>query len=296
MLTRAEAMAPSTFVVSVTPFTEDGALDEEMLRAHFRRLAAARIGVYVGGSGSGEGLTLSHDETFRLYRIAHEELNGRVPVRAMGFEPNTAGQMVELARIAREAKLEAMQVYSVVAAGATAQELEQYFSDVLSVIRIPAVISIHHAVGYTVPVETLGRIVERYEHVVGINCTRADIRLLDRVGSSVAVHVADASQILSNLALGGHGFLSNIANIVPELCVSLINCVKAGDLRGAARDYAALVRLDDRIPKQLGIKGIKGAMRMLGMPAGYPRRPRLALTGGEQELVRKFALNFPASG
>lgn len=296
MLTRADAMAPSTFVVSLTPFAENGAFDEEMLRAHFRRLAAARIGVYVGGSGSGEGLTLSHDETFRLYRIAYEELNGRVPVRAMGFEPRTASEMIELARIAGEAKLEAMQVYSIVAPGASAQELEQYFSDVLSVIRIPAVISSHHAVGYAVSAETLGRIVERYERVVGINCTRADVRLLDRVGSSVAVHVADVSQILNNLALGGHGFLSNIANIVPELCVSLINYFKAGDFHRAAQDYAALVRLEDRIPRQLGIKGVKAALRVLGLPAGYPRRPRIALTDDEQELVRKFALNVPASG
>ena len=31
----------STFVISLTPFTEDGALDEAGLRAHLQRLAAS---------------------------------------------------------------------------------------------------------------------------------------------------------------------------------------------------------------------------------------------------------------
>lgn len=293
MLTRAEARVLSTFVVSLTPFTAEGELDEDILRAHLRRLAAAGIGVYVGGSGSGEGLTLSRDETFRLYSIAHQELSGRVPVRGMGIEPRHAGEMIELGRLAKEAQLDAMQVYAVIAPGATAREAEQFFNDVLDEIRMPVVLSIHHVAGYAVPVDVLARIVGRFEHVVGINCTRPDIRLLDLVGTSVAVQVADVSQVLTHLALGGHGFLTQIANLVPELCMSVIKRFRAGDYTGAAADYASLVRLEDRNPKQLGIRGIKAALRMLGLPAGHPRRPRLSLTEEEEELVRKFVRQVP---
>jgi 4-hydroxy-tetrahydrodipicolinate synthase len=51
----------STFVISLTPFTEDGALDDAGLRAHLARLRASGIGVYLAGSGSGEGYTLTRD-------------------------------------------------------------------------------------------------------------------------------------------------------------------------------------------------------------------------------------------
>ena len=62
----------STFVISLTPYTKDGALDERGLRGHLRRLAAAGIGVYLGGSGSGEGYTLTEAERDRVFEIGCE--------------------------------------------------------------------------------------------------------------------------------------------------------------------------------------------------------------------------------
>ena len=84
-----------SYTVSVTPFTEDGAFDEAATRGHLRRMAAAGIGVYLGGGGSGEGYVLSADEARRLLQIGVEELKGKVPVRAMGVEPRTSGEMIE---------------------------------------------------------------------------------------------------------------------------------------------------------------------------------------------------------
>src|SRR5918999_31463 len=102
----------STFVVSLTPFTADEALDEDTLRVHLRRLRATGIGVYLGGSGSGEGYTLTADERQRVLEIGVEELGGRVPVRAMGVEPRSAHEMVELGGVAAAAGVDALQVYS----------------------------------------------------------------------------------------------------------------------------------------------------------------------------------------
>ena len=58
-LAAVEPARASTFVISITPFTEGGAFDEAAIRGHLRRLAAAGIGVYLGGGGSGEGYVLT---------------------------------------------------------------------------------------------------------------------------------------------------------------------------------------------------------------------------------------------
>jgi len=154
---------PSTFVISLTPFTREGALDEAALRGHLRRLAAAGIGVYVGGSGSGEGYTLSPAEVGRVLEIGAEELRGRVPVRAMGVEPRTAAQMIELGRVASAAGLDGMQVYSLdIGHGNRPRpaELERYFSDVLDAVGLDAVVSSHFAAGYFVPLDVVARLLE----------------------------------------------------------------------------------------------------------------------------------------
>src|SRR5260221_216975 len=76
--------AKSTFTVSITPFAPDGSLAIEGLRQHFRRLAAADMGVYILGSGSSEAYSLTDDEIDTILSIAVEELRGVVPLRAMG--------------------------------------------------------------------------------------------------------------------------------------------------------------------------------------------------------------------
>ena len=54
------------------------------IRRHLRRMAAAGVGVYLGGGGSGEGYVLAPEEARRLLAIGVEELKGKVPVRVDG--------------------------------------------------------------------------------------------------------------------------------------------------------------------------------------------------------------------
>ena len=277
---------PSTFVISLTPFTREGALDEAALRGHLRRLAAAGIGVYVGGSGSGEGYTLSPAEVGRVLEIGAEELRGRVPVRAMGVEPRTAAQMIELGRVASAAGLDGMQVYSLdIGHGNRPRpaELERYFSDVLDAVGLDAVVSSHFAAGYFVPLDVVARLLERFPHLVGLNCTNPDItylvRLLEIVDGRADVHVGGPMQALTCLALGGQGYLSSEGNLAPALCVEVVERWAAADLTGSAAAFARVLRLFAATQEAGGIAAAKAALGRLGLPGGWPRPPRLPVEG-----------------
>jgi 4-hydroxy-tetrahydrodipicolinate synthase len=278
--------SPSTFVISLTPFTGDGILDEDGLRRHLRRLRDAGIGVYLGGSGSGEGYTLLPGEVARVLEIGAEELGGRVPARAMGVEPRTSAQMIELARLAQAAGLDGTQIYSLdVGHGNRPRpaELERYFSDVLDAVDLPAVVSSHFAAGYFVPVDVLGRLLDRFGHLVGVNCTNPDltylVRVLEVVDGRADVHVGGPMQALTCLALGGQGFLSSEGNLAPALCVEVIERWAAGDLAGCASSFAAVLRLFTATQEAGGIAAAKAALGRLGLPGGYPRLPRLPAGG-----------------
>jgi 4-hydroxy-tetrahydrodipicolinate synthase len=273
---------PSTYVISLTPFTADGALDEAGLRGHYRRLAAAGIGVYVTGSGSGEGYTLSDVEIRRILEIAKEELQGKAPVRAMGREPRTSAEMIAFGRVVKDVGLDAMQIYSCdVGHGnqPNAREMETYLRDVLEAVDIPAVPSIHQSVGYLYPIELMAKLVSEYRHIVGLNVSTGNIQyiaqIIDAVGDKVEIHTGGPAWALSTLALGGTGYLSSEGNLAPKLCVSLIEHYKAGRYAQAEVAYRQILSLWPITYKYGSMRGTKAALQILGLPGGYPRKPRL---------------------
>ena len=278
-------MRSSTFVISITPFAEGGALDEDAFRHHLHRMAAAGVGVYVGGGGSGEGYTLDEDETRRVVEIAVEELRGVVPVRAMGVEPHSAGEMIRYIRMADAAGIDACQVYSLDQGHGhrpNDDEIETYFTDVLSAVTSPCVISTHQSVGYQVRVPLLTRLVQRFDHVVGINSSHQDhgylARIIDAVGERVTVHVGGPAQALLNLALGGNGYLSSEANLAPHLCASVTKAFDAGDQAHVFSAFGKVVRLSDTLYRNGGIRVTKAVLNSLGLPGGFPRKPQLPVT------------------
>ena len=283
----------SVFVISITPFTEDGTFDEDAFRAHLRRMADGGVGVYVGGGGSGEGYTLDEPETARVVQIAVEELRGRVPVRAMGVEPRMAGDMIRYIQMADSLGVDACQVYSLDQGHGhrpTEDEVEAYFSEILGAVSSPCVISTHQSVGYQVRVPLLQRLVERFDHVIGINSSHQDhgylARIIDAVGDRVTVHVGGPAQGLLNLSLGGQGYLTSEANLAPALCASVVNAFDAGDQATVFSSFGRLVRLSDVLYKHGGIRVTKAVLNSLGLPGGFPRRPQLPVSDQSLATVR----------
>ncbi|MEQ8840325.1 MAG: dihydrodipicolinate synthase family protein [Acidimicrobiales bacterium] len=272
----------STFVISLTPFTEDGRLDEVGFRGHLGRLRDSGIGVYVAGSGSGEGYTLTVDEVRRVMEIAGEELSGHVPVRVMGVEPRTAHEAIALGRMTTEVGLDAMQLYSLDLGHGYSprpEELSTYLHTVLDAVECPVVISTHQSVGYLYPVGLLVDAAREYDQVIGLNVTTGDVgylsRVIDAIDGAVDVHVGGPMHALTALALGAQGYLSSEGNLVPKLCVSLIDAHQRGDADAMARRYARLIRMFRATQAAGGIVGTKAALRALGAPGGWPRAPRL---------------------
>ncbi|TML13734.1 MAG: dihydrodipicolinate synthase family protein [Actinobacteria bacterium] len=294
---------PSVYVISLTPFAEDESLDERAFRAHLQRMKAAGIGVYVGGAGSGEAYTLSPAEMRRVLEIAVEELQGAVPVRAMGVEPRTAKEMITFGKLCAAVGVDAMQVYSldIGHVGRPAgEEIERYLDDVLSSLEVPAVISTHFSVGYFVPVAIMARICDRYDHVIGINCTNPDINYLTQlctiIDERVEIHTGLMTQALGAFAVGASGYLTTEANVVPRLCVEVVERYGAGDLSGMMAAYGRLLRFSDKLLGDGGsIRATKATLSLMGLPGGIPRRPRLPLADAAtterlQQMIDELAL------
>lgn len=272
----------STFVISLTPFTDDGVLDAAALRAHLRRLRASGIGVYLAGSGSGEGYTLDREERRRVLEVGADELAGAVPVRAMGVEPRTAAEVVQLAEDAVAAGVEATQVYSLDLGHGylpTADEQRTYLRTVLDRAPGDLVVSTHQSVGYHYEPSLLDELLADYPHVIGVNVTHRDLvyvaEVVDAVAGRVDVHVGGPRHALGAMALGATGYLSSEGNLAPRLCVELVERIDSDDHDGAALVHRQIMEIHEATQSLGGIVGTKAALRLLGAPGGWPRPPRL---------------------
>jgi 4-hydroxy-tetrahydrodipicolinate synthase len=272
----------SVFAVSITPFDVAGRLDEAGMRKHLQRMVAAGVGVYIGGGGSGEGFVLTAGERRRILEIAAEELRGNVPFRSMGVETRSAEEMIEYLQVAQSVGVDAAQIYSLDPGHGhrpTPDEVRQYLVDVLSATTVPSVLSTHQSVGYRISVETIAHVVDRFDHVVGVNCSHGDLAylaaIIDAVDDRVDVHVGGPLQALTALALGANGFLSSEANLAPRLCSSVISSYDRGADDQLFDAFGKLARLSMALYGNGGIRATKAVLHRLQLPGGYPRKPQL---------------------
>ena len=100
----------SVITISITTFDEQGRLDEDAYRKHMCRLRDGGVSVYVGGSGSGEGYSLTPEENARILAIAVAELKGKVGVYADGVEPRNAREMIAFMRRVEKSNVDAVRI------------------------------------------------------------------------------------------------------------------------------------------------------------------------------------------
>ncbi|HLH72341.1 MAG TPA: dihydrodipicolinate synthase family protein, partial [Chloroflexota bacterium] len=90
----------------VTPFNDDLSLNEKAFQEHVEYLVNSGLHAIVAAGGTGELYSMTPSEISRVYRLAVEATNGRVPVIA-GVGYNTA-LAIELAKDAEKAGADAI--------------------------------------------------------------------------------------------------------------------------------------------------------------------------------------------
>lgn len=272
------------FAFSLTPFDAEGEIDEPILRAHLARMREARVGVYMGSPGGGEGNALTRAELRRIFEIGVEECKGRVPIYASGFEPRTAQEFLAVAHDAAAAGIEAVQVYALDNGHGMVprqRELESYFHEILDELDVPVVISSHHKIGYATSIAMLSRLCDAYPNIFAVNAVQNEaeylVELHDALGDRVHIYSGGTRYAITNLGLGGAGFNSSEANVMPRTAMSVVEAFHSGDIARAVEAHTAMLRISAMFLPLLHAtpRPMKTLLNLLGLPGGNLRRPYL---------------------
>jgi 4-hydroxy-tetrahydrodipicolinate synthase len=263
----------------VTPFVPGSQdLDEQALRAELRYLLETGVhGLTLCGS-TGEGQTLSLEETVRCAEIAVEEARGRVPV-VIGIIRDSTREVIRYGlALTRVRGVDALQITPVHYLFNPGPEgTYAYYEEIGQAVGLPIVI--YNVVPWnTISPETLLWLSE-IPAVIAVKQSGGDIHklaeLLRANRGRLQVLTAVDDLLYPSLALGADGAIAAILTVLPDLAVGLWDAVQRGD-------HAAARALHERmLPVWMAINApdmsarTKAAIELRGRPVGPPRRPLL---------------------
>ena len=225
----------------VTPFTEDGALDEIAFRRLVRWQVLAGIDGIVPCGTTGESQTLSEDERDRLIAATVETVGerpsrGRVAVVA-GTGTNDTAATIRATRRAAALGADAALVVAPYYNRPDGRMLEAHYRAVADEGDLPIVVyNVPSRTGTNVDADTFLRLAE-HSRVVAVKEASGNLEQIARIcrdrPRDVAVLAGDDAWTLPVLAMGGDGVVSVASNEIPGEMVALCAAARAGDWAAA---------------------------------------------------------------
>jgi 4-hydroxy-tetrahydrodipicolinate synthase len=283
-------MFRGSFTALVTPFRQDGSLDEKA----FANLVEWQIGEGTQGlvpvGTTGESPTLSHAEHRRVVEICVETAKGRVPVIA-GAGSNNTSEAIELAQYAEKIGADAVLVVTPYYNKPNQRGLYAHFAAVAKATKLPIVI-------YNIPPrsiidmtpETMGRLAHDFVNIVGVKDATANMtrttQQRDALGEDFNQMSGEDITALGFMAHGGHGCISVTSNVAPRLCSEFQSACLKGDYSTALKLQDKLAPLHQHLFVETNPSPAKYALSLLGKCSETVRLPMVLLSDKSKAVVR----------
>lgn len=265
----------------VTPFTEDGAIDEKAFVELINwQIESGSHGISVTGT-SGEPSSLTMAERKRVMALAKETIDGRV-FFAPGTGSTNHDETMELTKYAEEIGADAAMVIVPYYNRPNQEALYQHFKTVADSVSTPIIVyNIPGRSAVNMEVSTMKRLAEDCPNIVGVKEANKDFEHVNRVllncGRDFLLYSGIELLCYPMLAIGGAGFISATANVEPVKVAELYNAWEAGDVARCQELHFELMPLNDVLFKDTNPGPAKVALGMMGkinpmlrLPLGFP--------------------------
>ncbi|ANS64431.1 dihydrodipicolinate synthase 2 [Streptomyces lincolnensis] len=265
-----------TLCAMITPFTASGALDLDGAQALADRLVSEGCDGLVLSGTTGESPTTTDAEKAALVTAVRDAVGGRASIVA-GVGTFDTLHTVELALAAEKAGADGLLVVSPYYSRPPQDALEAHFRQIADASGLPLVLyDIPGRTGTRIEPDTLIRLAGHPRIVAVKDCSYDFLgaqKVLDR--TELAYYAGCDEHNLALYAVGGTGYISTVANVVPAQLRAVLDAFDAGDTARAARLQQRATPLVEAIISA-GLPGTvttKALLTELGLPAGPVRAP-----------------------
>ncbi len=280
-----------SFPAIVTPFTQDGALDEALIRANVKMTVDEGAHGLVICGHNGEAHLMTDKEREQVITWAVEEVAGRIPVIAGTGHINTL-DVIRLTKAAKAAGADGALIEAPYFMRTKPADTVAHFARISDAVDIPIKLYNNPArAGIDLTVDIIDKLAEK-ANIVSIKDSMGSferiMQLIQGVGDRVKVFIGPARLFgFAAIIMGADGFVDGNAQIAGRASTDLYDLAVARNHERGVPLQHQMFRIGQALFDSAGTPPatIKDGMRILGRPGGWPRPPLRAMEG---EDLRRF--------
>jgi len=276
----------------VTPFTANGAVDENRLRELIEYQISNGIELLVPCGTTGESATMTDEEDQLVIKTTIEAAAGRARVIA-GTGSNSTAAAIEASKRARDLGADAVLVVAPYYNKPTQEGLYAHFGAIAEAVDgLPIVIyNVPGRTSSNISAPTALRLARDFENIVAVKEASGNMsQIMEIVRDRPAgfkVISGDDSLTLAIIAVGGDGLISVASNEAPELMARVVNFALAGSWDEARDLHYRLLALMEINFIESSPGPVKAAMAMMGLLEENFRLPLVPIQQKSRERVRE---------
>jgi len=274
----------------VTPFKEDGTVDEERLKNLVTYQIEGGIDFLVPCGTTGESATLSITEHLRVIEIVVKAAGDRLPVVA-GVGSNDTAHVIHMANEAKKIGADAILSVTPYYNKPTQEGLYQHYKIIAGAVDLPIML-------YNVPGRTAVNLLpatvvrlSKIDNIFAIKVASGDIAQI----AELAVISPDNFKILSGddsitlpiMALRAVGVISVISNQAPALMTHLVHFCLDGKYREARDLQAKLFTLMNLNFIETSPAPVKAGLSMIGLIKNKVRLPLVPMSTEKNDIMKR---------
>ncbi|MGK3982523.1 dihydrodipicolinate synthase family protein [Sorangium sp. So ce136] len=279
----------------ITPFTEAGRVDEQLLGRIVDGMLAAGVHAIAPLGSTGVLPYLSDGEREAVTDIVVKRVAGRVPT-LVGVSSLTTERTVHHAKYAERAGAAAVMILPMSYWKLSDREIVAHFETVAKAISIPIAVYNNPATGgLDLGPDTIARLL-RIPNVTMVKESTGDVNrmhwLVQLCGDQVAFYNGSNPLALAAFVAGARGWCTAAPHVIPRLNVELYDAVTRGDLDAARRSFYRQLPFLQFIVAHGLPRAISAALELMGTRVGPLRAPLQPLEKERVEELRRILIEL----
>ncbi|MGA7565256.1 MAG: 4-hydroxy-tetrahydrodipicolinate synthase [Terriglobales bacterium] len=277
----------------VTPFSQDGAVDENALRNLVAWQVESGIDFLIPCGTTGETPTLTHDEWLRVIDTTIEVAAGRVPIVAGATSNSTQEAVAKAKEVAERPGVNAILTASPYYNKPTQEGQYRHFRTIAEAVDKPVILyNVPSRTSANLEPTTLARLTE-VPNIIGVKEASGNMTQIAEVLNVVPEHFlvlsGDDAVTLPVVALGGVGVISVASNEIPHEMSAMTRAALDNDwntARSIQRKYLPLMVANFIESSPLPVKAV---LAMMGKIEEVYRLPLLPMRRDTRSKLQKIA-------